>query len=116
MKIYYAHSISLYNTPQEERDVLALRMLGFSVLNPNAPQHDAGYKAQGMAYFDTLLDECDGLAFRAHPGGAIPAGVAKEISFMKLRGKPIFELPTFVGRQLLSVDDTRDFLKEIGHR
>ena len=115
-KIYYAHSVSLYNTRQELRDIEILERLGFEVFNPNQPACDAGYQAEGMKYFDRVLDECDALAFRANPGGSINAGVVKEINYMITQGAPVIELPTLVGRQNLSVEDTRTYLKEVGHR
>lgn len=37
-KVYYAHSLHLYNTPQEKRDIELLEKLGFEVLNPNQPE------------------------------------------------------------------------------
>lgn len=41
MRVYYAHCIALYGTPQEARDLLLLEMLGFEVVNPNDPDIDA---------------------------------------------------------------------------
>ena len=116
LKIYYAHSVSLYNTPQELRDIELLERLGFEVFNPNQPACNAGYQAEGMKYFERVLDDCDALAFRANPGGSINAGVVKEINYMIVQGAPVIELPTLVGRQYLSVEDTRAYLKEVGNR
>ena len=115
MKVYYAHSISLYGTPQEERDIALLEALGFEVCNPNTEANDLGYQASGMSWFDAILDECDALAFRAHPDGSIPAGVMHEISYMQ-RDKPVFELPSAIERRALTVDQTRAFLREVGKR
>ena len=36
-KAYYAHCLSIFNTPQERRDVAVLETLGFEVYNPPAP-------------------------------------------------------------------------------
>lgn len=77
MKVYYAHSISIYNTPQEQRDIDLLKSIGFDVVNPNQEIHDKGYKKRGMQYFVDLVNECDLIAFRSHPDGSIPAGIAK---------------------------------------
>ena len=115
-RIYYAHSISTYGTPQEARDVETLETLGFEVCNPNAPEHDAGYQRDGMAHFDGVLAECDALAFRAHGDGSIPAGVAYEIAKMRERGAPVIELPTAVLRRALTVEQTREYLRDCGAR
>jgi hypothetical protein len=116
MKIYYAHSVALYDTPQETRDIELLEALGFSVLNPNQLIHSVGYQHAGMSYFESLLDLCGGLAFRGNPGGSVNAGIMYEIDYMQKSEKPIFELPSWVGRHQLSVGETRYLLSELGHR
>jgi hypothetical protein len=116
MKAYYAHSIALYGTKQETRDVETLTRLGFVVVNPNCPACDAGYKADGMAYFDRLIAECDLVAFRANPDGSINAGVAYEIKCAEDKGLPIIELPSNILRRELSVEETRQLLREGGAR
>jgi hypothetical protein len=113
---YYAHSISIYDTPQEARDERLLESLGFDVLTPNAPGIEEEYREKGMAFFRTLIEQCDALAFRAHPDTNISAGVGKEISFARVLSVPVFELPTHVGRRTLSVDLTRQYLREAGVR
>ena len=116
MRIYYAHSLSIYNSPQEQRDINLLRSLEFDVFNPNHFSCEIGYKAEGMAFFERVLDGCAALAFRGNPGGSINAGIVKEIEYMKTQGKPIIELPSWCCRQLLSVEDTRGYLAEVGKR
>ncbi|MDB5036532.1 MAG: hypothetical protein JWQ35_60 [Bacteriovoracaceae bacterium] len=113
---YYAHPISIYGSAQEKRDVALIESLGFEVLNPNAQEHDRGYKEQGgMAYFEKLIrDKTHLLFFRAFADGTIPAGVAKEIEVMNFG--PVIELPTGIKRRTLSVDVTREVLKESGAR
>ena len=88
MYIYYAHPLSIYGTPQEKRDLELLAALGHTVLNPNGPQHDAGYRAEGMAYFNRITEPCHGVFFRAFPDGSIPAGVAKELEYFRNRKLP----------------------------
>lgn len=115
MKIYYAHPITTYNTDSEGADLHDLARLGFSdVLNPNAPEHDAGYKQHGMEYFMGLVDECDALAYRAFPDGSIPAGVYKEMARAVSAGKPVFELQPSTYQRVLTVADTRKKLIELG--
>jgi hypothetical protein len=116
MYIYYAHPLSIYDTAQEQRDLALLKFLGHTVLNPNSPEADAGYKAKGMAYFEEATVTCEAIFFRAFPDGRLPAGVAKEISYFQKRGLPILELPTGISRRTLSVEATREFLSEDGFR
>jgi hypothetical protein len=116
MKVYYAHSVALYNTAQEERDLRLLRDMDFEVVNPNKPEHDEGYKRRGMEYFEEILFACDALAFRANPDGSINAGVVYEIDKMLGWERPVIELPSNLFRRGLTVAETRQFLKEQGAR
>lgn len=132
MKIYYAHCIAIYSTPQEDRDVALLEGLGFVVKNPNAPRiHDQcenvradaatyGYTNPGEAVmqivFKPLVASCDALAFRALPDGRIPAGVAKEIQWAREKGLPVIELPSNFSSRVMSVEATREYLQEVGSR
>lgn len=121
IKIYYAHSLALYGTAQERRDVELLELLGFEVENPNQLEHAQGYmkiKKEGgnpMDYFVRLVTTCDALAFRGLPTGHIPAGVYKEIRTAENNAMPVFELPCFFNRAV-GVEETRQFLREIGER
>jgi len=117
LKIYYAHSMHLYGSAQEARDIKLLEDLGFEVVNPNTPEHQLEAKTSGemtMAYFERLAERCDALAFRALPDGNISAGVFTEI--IGVEGKPVIELPWGVSRRGLSIGDTREYLKELGQR
>jgi hypothetical protein len=114
--VYYAHSIAIYDTPQEVRDERLLKALGFDVLTPNAPGIEEQYREKGMEFFRTLIEQCDALAFRAHPDTNVSAGVSKEISFARVMNKPVFEIPTDVKRRTLSVELTRQYLRETGVR
>lgn len=113
---YYAHCMAIYDTEQEERDLETLDQLGFTVFNPNNAQSSAGYEKEGMGYFMKIIRKCDSLAFRANPDGSIPAGVAKEVSHAKALGKPVIELPCAISRRSLTIDETREWLKECGQR
>ena len=124
MRIYYAHCQAIYGSPQEVRDLETLKALGFEVLNPNSPEHIAmatTMKADGRAervmdYFSSLVFQCDALAFRALPDGAIPAGIAKEIETAKKLKRPMVELPSCIIRRVMTVDATREYLAEVGQR
>jgi len=133
-KIYYAHCQAIYNTPQEQRDIETLKLLGFDVVNPNEPKHQkavaelkkksennpflkANYNV--MNYFYDLVKTCDALAFRALPDGSIPAGVGGELSNLIFKGAfsiPVIELPSGIKRRVLTVEQTREYLEEVGQR
>lgn len=114
--VYYAHPLSLYNTPQEARDIATLAAMGFTVLNPNEADHDAGYQAHGMDYFEKIVHQCQVLAFRAFADGSLPAGIVKEIGFAREIGLPVIELPSAMTRRALTVEATREMLRELGYR
>jgi len=122
-KVYYAHCIAIYSTPQERRDIETLQQLGFEVVNPNTPEIAAGYEAykkinhaSPMDYFYRFAEECDCMAFRALPDGSIPAGIATEASFFTNEHKPVFELPSNWHRRVLTLTETRGYLTEVGQR
>jgi len=112
LKCYYAHCLAIYNTYQEERDVKLLESLGFEVVNPNSSEYQKKYETEGMLFFKELAQKCNVIAFRALPSGEIPAGVAGEIDC----GLPIIELPSGISRRKLSVEQTREYLREVGQR
>lgn len=151
MRVYYAHCIAIYSTPQEDRDVFTLESMGFEVTNPNSPEINkrcdeirdrfnrgdlgghfdpergqqprlSGYKDAGEAVmeqvFKPLLSaaKTDVVAFRALPDGRIPAGVAKEIEWAQANGIPVIELPANLSGRKMSVEHTREYLREIGVR
>lgn len=124
MKLYYAHSVGIYDSPQEERDIIQLLTMGFEVYDPNNQEVKEDIemyrKIHGeekvMDYFNSLLDQCDGLAFRAHADGKIGSGVWYEIQYIKAQNKPIIELPSLITNRALSVEDTKEYLRLHGNR
>jgi hypothetical protein len=116
MKIYYAHPISLYNTEQEQRDIATLDGLGFTIHNPNYTGNESKYQEKGMDIFKELIAGCDAIAIRAFPDGSISSGVANEIIMAQDLNMAVIELPTAILKRTLSVDETRQYLKEAGAR
>jgi hypothetical protein len=114
MKAYYAHPITIYNTPVERNDVKTLTDLGYTVINPNEPQHELAYQERGMPYFLELVRCCDLLVFRAFPDGSIPAGVYGEIQAAYHELMPVLEMPNGVEQRMLTVKQTREFLYQNG--
>ena len=115
MKCYYAHCQSIYDTPQEKRDIEILEALGFEVINPNLPEHQKECKTfhNPMAYFERLAKSCNVLAFRALQDGNIGAGVVQEIKCFE---GLIIELPSRILQRGLTVEQTREYLREVGQR
>lgn len=114
LKCYYAHCLAIYNTHQEKRDVKLLESLGFKVVNPNQRKYQKIYETHGMLFFKKLAQKCDVIAFRSLPSGEVPAGVAAEIDCGV--SIPVIELPSGISRRTLTVNETREYLKEIGQR
>ena len=130
MKVYYAHMMSIYDTPQEQRDIKTLEALGFEVVNPNQPEiQDAiqkwkespnpkrNYEEKFHEIFGALVKACDVFAFRAFPiTGQMPLGIFRELEYAQIAGKPIIELPTLTSTRMLGKEDTIQLLKELGQR
>lgn len=114
-KVYYAHSLYLYGTSQEARDIELLEQLGFRVVNPNSEEfaYMEGWNSKDrMTRFFEIAAGCDLIAFRALPDGKITAGVAKEIK----AGPPVIELPSGMNRRGLTIQQTVETLQELGER
>lgn len=93
--LYFAHPINVYDTELEAGLLvrIAERFHGRRILNPNAPEHDAGYKRKGMAYFiDDILPGCDEGVLLAFRDGMIPAGVYKEAEKLHDACCPVWEV------------------------
>jgi hypothetical protein len=118
MKIYYAHCMAIYNTPQEKRDIITLANLGFDVINPNKRKHDIECKKRdrSMDYFVELVKSCDAVAFRANPDGSITSGVFMEVEIARSKGMPVIELPSSILRRQMTYKETKEYLQEIGER
>lgn len=138
MKVYYAHCMAIYGTPQEQRDIATITALGHVVINPNTPDiektvtqiraevdefnrtaiaatRNAGNEIMARVFLP-LVEACDALAFRALPDGRIPAGVAYEICVAIEISRPVFELPhNLLGRRM-TIQETKNYLAEVGQR
>lgn len=81
--LYFAHPVNVYDTDLERTLLgrIAERFPDCRLLNPNAPEHAAGYKAMGMAYFlEEILPQCDICVLLAFPDRKIGKGVYSEAS------------------------------------
>jgi len=123
-KVYYAHCVAIYDTVQEERDILTLQDLDLFVFNPNCEEVREGvikYKEENghdkvMDYFKSFVEDCDVFAFRTLPDGRIPSGVAFELNHAKQLRKTIIELPSGIISRTMNYELTKEYLLEIGNR
>jgi len=121
---YYAHSMHLYGSKQEDRDVKLLESLGYSVINPGSTeiQVELEYwmkdnsEKEAMAFFKEYAEECDLLAYRCHVDLKIPSGVMQEIDWAIAYGNPVLELPTITQARRMTLEETREYLKYNGQR
>lgn len=123
MTVYYAHCLAIYNTPQEKRDLETIKSLGWEVFDPNSESVQEWVKAlkssgqdDYMHIFKGFVEECDAVVFRGLPDGSIPAGVAKEVNWALEYKVPVLELPSSIQRRIISVEETREYLHEVGQR
>lgn len=133
-KVYYAHCMAIYGTLQEERDLTTIKkVFGEDIVNPSCDAISSQVKnlrsklaAEGLSrdvqstfvmnLFRELIQECDIFVFRALPDGRISSGVMKELRWAEEFGLPVFELPSNTVERELSLDATRQYLREIGQR
>ena len=113
---YYARPMSIYKTPQEDRDKQLIKQLGFDVVEINTSEIQAQAKEHGMLVFKDLVRGTEALFFRAFFDGSIGAGVAQEIALAAEINLPIVELPSKIKRRTLNVEDTKAALAELGQR
>jgi len=122
-KLYFAHPINVYNT-ELEAELLAVitDMFGetYAILNPNGPEHDAGYKAKGMKYFlEDVVPECEACVLLAFRDGKIGKGVYAEAETLYNAGCEVWEiLPESLFNlwspnpdRCLSVEQTRERIR-----
>ncbi len=114
-RVYYAHPLETYGSGIERTDTATLLALGLNVFNPNNTVSEVLYlRRKDFNVFLEMVAQCDALAFRAHPDGGIPAGVAKEVAYAMAIQLPIIELPCGITRRSLTVEETREWLREVG--
>jgi hypothetical protein len=126
--VYYAHCLALYDTEQENRDMeLLSNLFNWNVYNPNDPTKEPvnkflslkpryGYDEAFDSVWGDLVKRSSLLAFRALPDGSIPKGVAREIEIAVANNIPVIELPNGLIRRSLNVEETREYLRDVGHR
>jgi hypothetical protein len=121
-RIYFAHPMPDYDTLREAEAIRAIQdHFGpeFDVVNPNHPDHRAGYAASGndFKYWTDLAASCGMVVYMSLPEGWIGSGVWKEAEAALLAGRWVHEIDRGLGRivrvrhldvsRCLSVDETR---------
>lgn len=100
-KLYFGHPANTYNTPLEADllKTIAEQYPGFDVINPNSPEHEAGYKlfcethGIGRAYFFTkVLPKCNAGIFLPFRDGAWSIRVFSEAEFLVKQWSPVRQI------------------------
>lgn len=125
-KVYYAHSMHLYNTLQEKKDIDFLESLGYEVVNPNCKVFERQYRSwlienniqdkDKMKWFESIVKPCDVLAYRSHTNLRIPSGVLYEIDYAFRNGILVFEIPTIIESRRMTLKETRQYLRDVGYK
>lgn len=106
-RLYYMHPINTYDTELERQqlELISRIFLDWEVVNPNAPEHQEGYKLNGISYFTDLAASCQGGVALPFRDGKIGSGIFKEAFSLTQNNCPVWKL-TFTGR--LSTLDVKD--------
>jgi hypothetical protein len=94
-RLYFAHPVSDFGTEFEAQVVAALTAAGYEVVNPNSPEHQAGYAERGFKYTKEVRAGCDAVAFLRFPSLFLGSGVAAEVADFRKRELPVFEINPF---------------------
>ncbi|MEO5949255.1 MAG: hypothetical protein ABIP74_02540 [Candidatus Saccharimonas sp.] len=121
-RCYFAHHVTDYGTERETDAIAVIEQAGFEVDNPNLPEHNEGYKAEGMNYFLGRVAMCNALALQRFETGEIGAGVGKEVNEAVRLGIPVYEVivdalnlidGNTITDSILSVDETRAHIRTL---
>lgn len=130
MKLYYAHCMSWYGTPEEAADIKYIESQGYEVVNPNTEEFqeqvewakNEGYPVM-QVFADYIKDRADGLVYRPLIfNGFVTAGVAREVLEALIWHKPVWQVGNsgkdyFMTRKYdvpvtLTVDETREIIQK----
>lgn len=115
-KAYFARCITDYNTDHDKYCIEDIEGLGFEIVDPNEFFTQEEYDKRGMEMFFERIEKCDVFFFKGLPDRKVTAGVFKEMLHALGHNLPIFEIPFNVAERTMSVDETRQHLKEKGVR
>lgn len=118
-RCYFAHPVTDYGgSTRQVESIDRLVAAGWSVVNPDHADHQAGYRDHGMQHFLDAVGTCDALAFLRFPNGDVGAGVGKEIEEALRLGLPVYDVadgmrPITARPAVLTVDDTRALIRSL---
>ena len=106
-RLYFGHPLNTYDTALEAKLLaeIASQFPDWEIVNPNRPEHQAGYaeyekthvdgdgKPTGMGYFfEVVLPTCHGGVYLAVRDGMFGRGVFGEAEWQQTRGLPTWEI------------------------
>ena len=116
MKAFYSRPINLYGTKEDQRNIDLIKSLGYEVIDTESEEIQVKYLKNGMDVFFDLIKKSDALFFKCALNMQITQGVYKQIVFANENEIPVFEIPTILNSRVMSLEDTRTYLKLTGKR
>lgn len=119
MKCYLAHPVTDYGrSVRQLLAIAAIRERGWTVENPDTPEHAEAYKSGGMAHFAFVVQDCQALAFLRFANKKIGAGVGKEIAVALGASIPVYDVETMeryfaMPAGILTVEETREEIERL---
>ena len=86
LRCYYAHSMQIYNTPQDQQELLNIKQLYKKVICPN---HDIGDTSRGMRTYLNVVKWADVVVVSEYEGH-IGGGVFTEVQRALLSKIPVY--------------------------
>ena len=104
MKVYYAHTESLFGSETESQDQNTLGHFGMNIVDPSWPdiqvkvkmmREDGMTEDEIQGFLNRYIDECDALVYRGNKDGSVPDDVQRAIDRIVDTNKPVLQLPAF---------------------
>lgn len=93
IKIYYSHSMKIYDTETERKEMglIEREFPNAKIVNPPSFEGSIKKQMEGMAFCHRLIDECDILVF-SRLMGVITSGVGDEVNYALRKKMNVFEI------------------------
>ena len=110
IKIYYAHSKQIYNTPQEEKElkIIEKHFPKMTIINPKLYESDPEKRKNNMKYCHKLIDSCKYVVW-SKLQGKVTCGVGDEVNYALEQGKKVFQ----INHKRASLQQTRRKVKHL---
>ena len=89
--VYYAHSMRIYGTYREDREMETIRKKFGVVFNPNTPEIDAARDPMSACLDIIASDDTEAVVFSTHMDH-VGRGVFDEVNCALAHGKPVYVL------------------------